>query len=60
MDLAKLAIDYSDGVIAASPDCKEDLLDYARGKNIPVLGHDSQLKTNGLTVDECHDFYMGL
>lgn len=60
MDLAKLAIDYSDGVIAASADCKEDLLDYARGKNIPVLEQDSWKKADASLVDECHEFYMGL
>jgi starch synthase len=36
-ELGKLAIDYSDGVIAASEDVSKDLLKYAAGKDIPVL-----------------------
>ena len=38
-ELAKLAIDYSDGVIAAHPDVNEDLLKYAQASNIPTLAY---------------------
>jgi len=36
-ELGKLAIDYSDGVIAAHQAVNEDLLTYATAKGIPVL-----------------------
>ena len=38
-ELGKLAIDYSDGVIAAHKDINEDLLKYAKTNNIPVLDY---------------------
>lgn len=36
-DLGKLAIDYSDGVIAAHKSVDKDLLKYAQANNIPTL-----------------------
>ena len=36
-ELGKLAIDYSDGVIAASQNVSKELLKYAAGKGIPSL-----------------------
>ena len=38
-ELGKLAIDYSDGVVAAVKDVNKDLLGYAGEKNIPVLNY---------------------
>ena len=38
-ELGKLAIDYSDGVIQSDNEVNVELLDYAKGKNIPVLGY---------------------
>ena len=38
-ELSKLAIDYSDGVVAALPNSNEELLAYATQKNIPVLNY---------------------
>ena len=38
-ELAKLAIDYSDGVIAAHKDVSKDLLKYATDNNIPTLDY---------------------
>lgn len=38
-ELGKLAIDYSDGIVQAAPDVNADLLNYAKGKNIPILGY---------------------
>ena len=36
-ELGKLAIDYSDGVIAAHKEVNADLLKYAADNNIPTL-----------------------
>lgn len=38
-ELGKLAIDYSDGVIAAHKDINKELLKYAQDKNIPTLAY---------------------
>lgn len=38
-ELSKLAIDYSDGVVAAVKDVNKELLGYAGEKNIPVLNY---------------------
>ena len=38
-EMGKLAIDYSDGVIMASPDADKNFESYAAAKNIPVLGY---------------------
>ncbi|MDE7086455.1 MAG: glycogen/starch synthase, partial [Prevotella sp.] len=38
-ELGKLAIDYSDGVIAANKDVNSSLLQYAKDKNILTLGY---------------------
>lgn len=38
-ELSKLAIGYSDGVIAVDKQVDENLMKYAKGKNIPVLGY---------------------
>ncbi len=36
-ELGKMAIDFSDGLILATPDANTELRDYAHEKNIPVL-----------------------
>ena len=44
LELGKLAIDYSDGVIEGGKEVNAELLGYAKGKNIPLLdypGHDN-------------------
>jgi starch synthase len=38
-ELGKLAIDYSDGVIAAHKKVNKDLLKYAQDQNIPTLAY---------------------
>ena len=38
-ELGKLAIDYSDGVIAAHKEVNENLLKYAQDQNIPTLAY---------------------
>ena len=38
-ELGKMAIDYSDGIVQASQNVNERLLNHAKEKNIPVLGY---------------------
>lgn len=39
MELGKFAIDYSDGVVEAGTEVNAELLDYAKGKQLPVLDY---------------------
>jgi len=39
MELGKLAIDYSDGVVEANGEANAELLDYARKCNVPMLNY---------------------
>lgn len=41
-ELAKLAIDYSDGVVEAGENVNADLLAYAKGKDMPLLAYPGQ------------------
>ena len=39
MELGKMAIDYSDGVIEADQNVNSDLLNYASSKGTPILSY---------------------
>jgi starch synthase len=39
IELGKLAIDYSDGIIEAGPNVNKELISYAKSKNIPMLDY---------------------
>lgn len=39
MELGKLAIDYSDGIIEAGKNVNADLLKYAQEKNLPIMNY---------------------
>ena len=53
-NLTKLAIDFSDGVIAGSPDTRTDLIDYAKGKeNLRYLSYQNEENY----IDEFNRFY---
>lgn len=51
-ELGKLAIDYSDGVIQADEVVNDNLLSYAKEKNIPIMTYHK----DGF-ADACADFY---
>lgn len=51
IELGKLAIDYSDGIVQADKVVNEELLNYAKGKIIPVLGYHEDF------ADEYEAFY---
>ncbi len=51
LELGKMAIDYSDGVVQAEPLVNQELLDYAIKKEIPVLGYNEDF------ADEYEKFY---
>lgn len=53
MDLCKLAISYSDGVVQHSEDVDQELLDFAKEKGIPVLKYQSA----DTDADAMNNFY---
>ena len=55
MELGKLAIDYSDGIVKISPKANANLIEYAEKKNLPILEHPGEE-----FVDTYLDFYNTL
>ena len=51
IELGKLAIDYSDGIVQSEALVNDELLAYARNKNIPILDYSEQVAEN------CEGFY---
>jgi len=51
LELGKMAIDYSDGIIQAEPEVNQELLNYAVKKEIPVLGYSENF------ADDYEKFY---
>ena len=58
MDLGKLAIDYSDGVIEAGTEVNAQLLEYAKSKEIPILGYPGK-EDYGDTYTEFYNNIIG-
>jgi starch synthase len=50
-EMGKLAIDYSDGVVLASPKVDDKLVNYTNEKNIPLLGYQEDF------ADAYEEFY---
>lgn len=55
--LAKLAAQYSDGVIAGSADASEEVLAFCREKGLPVLPFSAEALASGRYVEEYDTFY---
>ena len=53
-EMGKLAIDYSDGVVLASPNVDDKLVNYTNEKNIPLLGYQEDF------ADAYEEFYNQL
>jgi len=60
INLAKLAIENSDGVIMASSTAPTELADFAKEKNIPVLEYNPTKMKDGSYVDAYAGFYDSL
>jgi starch synthase len=54
IELGKLAIDYSDGIVQSDSLVNEELLAYTKEKNIPILGYTENV------AEACEDFYESL
>lgn len=54
VELGKLAIDYSDGIVQSEALINDELLAYTKEKNIPFLGYSENV------AEACEDFYESL
>lgn len=59
-NLAKLAADYSDGIIIGNANISTDLLDYCKEKGLPILEYDGQSIEDGSYIDNYNSFYDNL
>ncbi len=56
-NLAKLAADYSDGVIIGSGNVSDELMDYCRKSGKPVLPYNAESVKDGSYIEEYNSFY---
>ena len=57
INLAKTAVQYSDGVILGSPDVDPGLVSWCQETGLPVLPYDAGSFESGKYVDEYNSFY---
>lgn len=57
INLAKLAIKYSDGVILGSKDIDKDVWNYCKNTDLPVLPFNEKSIADGSYIDEYNAFY---
>ncbi len=57
IDLAKLAVQYSDGIILGSPDVDKNLAEYSRKSGLPLLDYDDASFADGSYMDAYNAFY---
>ncbi len=57
INLAKLAADYSDGVIMGSDKVSDELVDYCRKSGIPVLPYNAESIKDGSYIEDYNSFY---
>lgn len=57
INLAKLAAEYSDGIIFGSEGIDEELVNYCRNSGKPVLDFNAESIENGSYVDDYNSFY---
>ena len=60
INLAKLAVSHSDGIILGSEDISEDLVDFCRNMELPVLPFNAESIQNGTYINDYNNFYDNL
>lgn len=55
LELNKLAIDYSDGIVEVSDGIRQDILDYAKSKNLPYMKY---TKTDNENIADVFDQFF--
>ncbi len=59
-DLAKLAVQYSDGIILGSPDVDKNLVEYSKKSGLPLLDYNEASFADGSYMDAYNAFYDNL
>ena len=57
MELAKLAAQYSDGIIMGSPDVAPELVKHCGALGVPVMEYDREAYEDGSYADKYNSFY---
>ncbi len=57
INLAKLAVDYSDGIIMGSEGIAEDLVKYCKDSGLPVLPYKAESIKDGSYIEDYNSFY---
>ncbi len=57
INLAKLAAQYSDGVILSSENIDPEIIHYCEGRSVPMLPYKAASFENGTYVDDYKNFY---
>ena len=60
IELAKLAVQYSDGIILGSPDVAPALAEHSRQSGLPLLEYDEASFADGSYMDRYNEFYDDL
>ena len=60
INVAKLAVDYSDGVILGAEGVVPELVEYCKSKECPVLPYDAQALEDGSYIETYNSFYDNL
>ncbi|MBQ3607604.1 MAG: glycogen/starch synthase [Bacteroidales bacterium] len=60
INLAKLAVDYSDGIIFGAEGIPEELADYCRSKGCPLVEYDAKAIEDGSYIEVYNSFYDNL
>jgi len=60
INLAKLAVRYSDGVILGDGNVPGEAVAFAKAEGLPLLEYDSAALENGGYIDQYNDFYDNL
>ena len=60
MELAKLAVQYSDGIILGSPDVNPGLKEHCAAQGLPLLDYDPDSFADGSYMDRYNAFYDDL
>jgi len=60
INLAKLAVDYSDGIIFGSDNIPMEIADYCKAKGCPCLPYDAKSFEDGSYIEDYNSFYDNL
>ena len=60
INLAKLAVAYSDGIIMGSADVSAEVVEFCRESGLPVLPYNAEALAAGTYIDDYNSFYDNL